>query len=134
MLKVALGQAPHCEIYGTDYPTPDGTCIRDYIHIVDLAQAHILGLQPGKQRLLTTSATATVIPSATGHPDLREGLRQRRFKAIEKPRRPGDPPRLVAAAQKAVRELGWKPKFPKLEDIVATAWAWHKQHPTGYPD
>src|SRR3954466_11494833 len=132
VFKVALGQSTHCEIYGTDYPTTDGTCIRDYIHIVDLAQAHILALAPGKQGFYNLGngdgySVREVI-------DMCEKVSGKKIPAVEKPRRPGDPPKLVAAAQKAVRELGWKPKFPKLEDIVATAWEWHKLHPKGYPD
>ena len=132
VLKVALGQKPQCEIYGTDYPTPDGTCIRDYIHILDLAQAHILGLAPGKQGFYN-------LGNGDGY-SVREVIRMcekvtgKRIPAVEKPRRPGDPPKLVAAAGKAVRELGWKPRFPKLEDIATTAWAWYRQHPEGYAD
>ena len=132
VLKVALGQSPHCEIYGTDYPTPDGTCIRDYIHIRDLAQAHILALAPGRQGFYNLGngdgySVRQVIQCC-------EKITGSKIKAIEKPRRPGDPPRLVASAEKAIRELGWKPNFPKLDDIVATAWQWHKAHPQGYPD
>jgi len=132
VLKVALGQKPHCEIFGTDYPTPDGTCIRDYIHIVDLAQAHILALAPGKQGFYNLGngdgySVRDVIRTC-------EQVTGLKIPAIEKPRRPGDPPKLVASAAKAVSELGWKPKFPKLEDIVSTAWAWHRAHPNGYPD
>lgn len=132
ILKVALGQATHCEIYGTDYPTPDGTCIRDYIHIQDLAQAHILGLAPGKTGFYNLGngdgySVRQVIETCAK-------VSGKDIKAVEKPRRPGDPPRLVAAADKAIKELGWQPRFPKLEDIVATAWAWHVKHPNGYPD
>lgn len=132
VLKVALGQAAQCEIYGTDYPTPDGTCIRDYIHIVDLAQAHIKGLAPGKTGFFNLGngdgySVRQVIETC-------ERITGKKIPAVEKPRRAGDPPRLVAAAGKAVSELGWQPKFPKLEDIVATAWAWHKKNPNGYPD
>jgi len=132
VLKVALGQAAQCEIYGTDYSTPDGTCIRDYIHIVDLAQAHILALAPGKQGFFNLGngdgySVRQVIQMC-------EKISGCRIPFVEKPRRPGDPPKLVAAAQKAVQELGWKPQYPRLEDIVATAWAWHQKHPTGYPD
>ena len=132
VLKVALGQAKQCEIYGVDYPTPDGTCIRDYIHIRDLAQAHILGLAPGKSGFYNLGngdgySVREVIQTC-------ERISGQKIPAIDKPRRPGDPPRLVASAEKAITELGWKPQFPKLEDIVATAWAWHKQHPNGYPD
>jgi UDP-glucose 4-epimerase len=132
VLKVPLGQTTHCEIYGTDYPTPDGTCIRDYIHIVDLAQAHILALEPGKQGFYNLGngdgySVRQVIQMC-------EKVTGKKIPAVEKPRRPGDPPKLVASAEKAIRELGWKPKYPKLEDIVATAWAWHQRHPNGYPD
>jgi UDP-glucose 4-epimerase len=132
VLKVPLGQSAHCEIFGTDYPTPDGTCIRDYIHIVDLAQAHMLGLQPGRQGFYN-------LGNGDGY-SVREVIRMcekvsgGKIPAVEKPRRAGDPPRLVASADKAIRELGWKPQFPKLQDIVATAWAWHKKNPRGYPD
>jgi UDP-glucose 4-epimerase len=132
LLKVALGQKSHCEIFGTDYPTPDGTCVRDYIHIADLAQAHILALAPGKQGFFN-------LGNGEGY-SVREVLSMcekvsgRPIKAIEKPRRPGDPPKLVACADKAIRELGWKPKFARLEDIVATAWNWHVKNPNGYPD
>jgi UDP-glucose 4-epimerase len=132
VLKVALGQAPHCEIYGTDYPTPDGTCIRDYIHIIDLAQAHIQAMTPGKSGFFN-------LGNGSGY-SVREVIQMcekvsgKKIPAIEKPRRPGDPPRLVAAADKAFKELGWKPKYPKLEDIVTTAWRWHEKHPNGYSD
>jgi UDP-glucose 4-epimerase len=132
VLKVALGRASHCEIYGTDYPTPDGTCIRDYVHVVDLAQAHMLGLEPGRRGIynlgngegFSVREVISTCEQVTGRP----------IRVVEKPRRPGDPPRLVASADKARRELGWQPRFPKLRDIVATAWAWHQKHPDGYPD
>ena len=132
VLFVAQGRKPHLEIYGTDYPTPDGTCIRDYIHIRDLAQAHILGLQPGKSGFYNLGngdgySVREVISMC-------EKVTGKKINAFEKPRRPGYPPRLVAAARKAIAELGWKPQFPKLEDIVKTAWAWHVKHPDGYPD
>jgi len=132
VLKVPLGQAQHCDIFGTDYPTPDGTCIRDYIHIVDLAQAHILALTPGKQGFYNLGngdgySVRQVIQTC-------EKITGTTIPTVEQPRRPGDPPRLVASAAKAIRDLGWKPKYPKLEDIIATAWAWHKRHPAGYPD
>lgn len=132
VLRVPLGQAAQCEIYGTDYPTPDGTCIRDYIHIVDLAQAHILALEPGKQGFYNLGngdgySVRQVIQMC-------EKVSGKKIPAVEKPRRPGDPPKLVAAADKAIRELGWKPKYPKLEDIVSTAWNWHRKHPKGYSD
>ncbi len=132
VLKVALGQRSQCEIFGTDYPTPDGTCIRDYIHIADLALAHMLALAPGKAGFFN-------LGNGSGY-SVREVIRTceqvsgQPIKTVEQPRRPGDPPRLVAAADKAFQTLGWQPKFPKLEDIVATAWDWHKRHPQGYRD
>lgn len=132
VLKVALGQSGQCKIFGTDYPTPDGTCIRDYIHIVDLAQAHLLALKPGKQGFFNLGngggySVREVIDTCrqiSGNP----------IAVVEEPRRPGDPPRLIADASKAINELGWKPKFPKLEDIVRTAWEWHVKNPDGYKD
>lgn len=132
VLKVALGQSENCQIFGTDYPTPDGTCIRDYIHVADLAQAHILALAPGKHGFFNLGngggySVREVIQTC-------EKVSGKAIKVIEQPRRAGDPPRLVAAADKAFNELGWKPKFPKLEDIVGTAWNWHVKHPNGYPD
>jgi UDP-glucose 4-epimerase len=132
VFKVPLGQAVHCEIYGTDYPTPDGTCIRDYIHIIDLAQAHILALAPNKQGFYNLGngdgySVRQVIQMC-------EKITGKKIPAIEKPRRPGDPPKLVASAEKAIRELGWKPQYPRLEDIVASAWKWHNKHPQGYLD
>ena len=132
VLMVALGQKTQCEIYGTDYATPDGTCIRDYIHIRDLAQAHILGRVPGKRGFYN-------LGNSDGY-SVREVIKMcekvtgKAIPTVEKPRRPGDPPKLVAAAAKAVQELGWKPQFPRLEDIVATAWAWHQKNPNGYAD
>ncbi|HMJ64339.1 MAG TPA: UDP-glucose 4-epimerase GalE [Candidatus Binatia bacterium] len=130
VLKVPLGQAAQCEIYGTDYPTPDGTCIRDYIHVIDLAQAHILAMAPGKRGFYNLGngdgySVRQVITMC-------EKVCDQRIPVVEKPRRPGDPPALVAAADKARKELGWKPRYPKLEQIVSTAWEWHKKHPHGY--
>ena len=99
---------------------------------MDLAQAHILALQPGKQGFFNLGngdgySVRQVI-------EMCERISGRKIPALEKPRRPGDPPKLVAGAAKAISELGWKPKYPKLEDIVATAWRWHQKHPQGYLD
>ena len=132
VLKVALGQKEQCDIFGTDYPTPDGTCIRDYIHIIDLAQAHMLALLPGKSGFFNLGngegySVREVI-------DTCQRVSGRPIKAVEKPRRAGDPPRLIAAAAKAKNELGWNPQYPKLEQIVASAWAWHSRNPDGYRD
>jgi UDP-glucose 4-epimerase len=132
VLKVALGQSPHCEVYGTDYPTPDGTCIRDYIHVVDLAQAHILALEPQAQGFYN-------LGNGDGYSVLQvietcEKVTGKTIPRVDKARRPGDPPKLVAAARKAMQELKWKPRFPTLEQIVSTAWQWYRRHPNGYPD
>ena len=132
VLAVALDRKEHCEIYGTDYPTPDGTCIRDYIHVIDLAQAHMLALEAGRSGCFN-------LGNGEGY-SVREVIRAcetvtgRKLTAVEKPRRPGDPPRLVADASKARDELGWQPRLADLESIVASAWEWHRQHPDGYPD
>lgn len=132
VLKVVLGQSPQVEIFGTDYDTEDGTCVRDYIHVIDLAQAHILALTPGKSGFYNLGngdgySVRQVIQTC-------EHVTGGKIKAVEKPRRPGDPARLVAAATKAKKDLGWNPRFPRLEDIVRTAWKWHQAHPTGYAD
>jgi UDP-glucose-4-epimerase GalE len=135
VLEVALGRRPHIEVFGTDYPTPDGTCIRDYIHVDDLAEAHLLALEalPSGKGLCLNLGTGRgysvreVIRTAeevTGKPvAVKEG-----------PRRPGDPPVLVAAAEKAQRELGWRPRYTELRPIVETAWNWLRNHPRGYAD
>jgi len=132
VLKVALGQKESVDIYGTDYPTPDGTCIRDYIHILDLAQAHILALgseKSAKYNLGTGGGTSVK--------EVIEACRQitgREILAVEKPRRAGDPPRLIASSEKIRSELGWKPQFENIRPIVESAWAWHLKNPLGYGD
>lgn len=133
VLRVALGQSQSASIFGTDYPTPDGTCIRDYIHIADLVSAHLLALDALEEndRLIYNLGSGNgysvreVIETArkvTGHP----------IPAVESPRRPGDPARLIASSNKIRRELGWKPQHENLHDIIASAWEWHKSHPKGY--
>ena len=130
VLKVALNQQPHVEMYGSDYPTPDGTCVRDYIHIVDLAAAHMLALQCKTSDVFNLGSgdgysVKQVIETArkvTGH----------RIPVVEKPRRPGDPPRLVGDSTKIRKVLGWKPRFDSLEAILSSAWQWHRLHPEGY--
>jgi len=135
LLKVALDQSKSISVFGTDYPTPDGTCIRDYIHIADLVSAHLLSLEAlGKcDRLVYNLGNGNgysvreVVETArrvTGHP----------IPVVTSPRRPGDAPRLVASSEKIRRELGWKPKYPDLTDIVTSAWGWHRIHPKGYTD
>jgi UDP-glucose 4-epimerase len=132
VLKVALGQKPHVEIYGTDYDTPDGTCIRDYIHILDLARAHILALGA------TTSGFYNL--GTGGGSSVREVIEAcrkitgRKIDTMEKPRRPGDPPRLIASSEKIKKELRWQPQFQSLEKIIESAWKWHRKFPRGYED
>ncbi|MEK7682423.1 MAG: UDP-glucose 4-epimerase GalE [Chloroflexota bacterium] len=135
VLQVALGERKQVQIFGTDYPTPDGTCIRDYIHLADLVSAHLLALEalePEAQLIYNVGTGAgysvrQVIETArrvTGHP----------LPVEEAPRRPGDPPRLVANSDKIRRELGWSPQHPSLDDIIASSWEWHRAHPRGYRD
>lgn len=132
VIKVALGQSPSCEVFGEDYPTPDGTCVRDYIHVEDLSQAHLLALMSEKCGFFN-------LGNGSGH-SIREVIRTCeqvsgcKIPALFKPRRAGDPPRLVAAADKAIQDLGWKPRLASLDQILASAWNWHRTHPHGYPD
>lgn len=133
VLQVALRQAESVMIYGTDYPTSDGTCIRDYVHMADLVTAHLLALEAlnGHRQLVYNLGSGRgysvreVIETArevTGHP----------IPAVEAPRRSGDSARLVASSQKISRELGWEPEHDNLKEIVASAWEWHRSHPRGY--
>jgi len=132
VLMVALGKKPHLEIYGTDYDTPDGTCMRDFIHIVDLAQAHILALE----RL---ESSVYNLGNGEGH-SVRQVLMTARkvtgleIQAVEKGRRVGDPSRLISSSHRAMRDLGWVPRYPRIEQMVESAWKWHSRHPEGYPD
>jgi UDP-glucose 4-epimerase len=135
VLQVALGRRPYIEVFGTDYPTPDGTCVRDYIHVDDLAEAHLLALeklQPGvglKYNLGTGKGYSVrqVIQAC-------EEVTGKKIAIKEGPRRAGDPPALVAAADKVRKELGWRPRYMELREIVETAWTWHRTHPKGYDD
>jgi len=131
--QVALGTRKEFAIFGTDYATPDGTCIRDYIHVSDLATAHLLVLEALKEkdRLIynlgngqgfSVREVIETVRRVTGHP----------IPAKESPRRPGDPAVLVASSEKIKNELGWQPKYPDLESIVRSAWDWRKSHPNGY--
>ena len=132
ILQVALGQQEKIMIFGTDYPTPDGTCVRDYIHIADLADAHILALEAlergsctynlGNGRGFSVMQVIETAREITGHPIACE----------VGPRRPGDPAELIASSEAIIRELGWKPNYPELEQILSTAWDWHRRHPNGY--
>ncbi len=135
VLQTALGQREAVLVFGDDYPTPDGTCIRDYIHVEDLAAAHISALNrlgPGVQFQLNlgTGAGFTVRQVI----DACERVSGRKIPCRIAPRRAGDPPALVANAERARRELGWHPKYTTIESIVETAWRWHQSHPQGYAD
>jgi UDP-glucose 4-epimerase len=132
VLKVALGQKPQVEIFGTDYDTPDGTCVRDYIHILDLARAHFLALEAKESGYynLGTGGGSSVREVV----ECCRKITGRKIAAVEKPRRPGDPPRLIAASEKIERELGWRPKFQQLDAIIESAWKWHQKFPRGYED
>jgi UDP-glucose 4-epimerase len=138
ILQVALGRAEHVNIFGTDYPTPDGTCVRDYVHVSDLARAHLLALRklgdaPDKSNPLiynlgnghgfSVRQAIEVAREVTGHA----------IPVIESPRRAGDPAVLIASSEKIRRELGWVPRFQDLRFIVESAWRWHSKFPEGYP-
>lgn len=136
ILQVALGKREKISIYGDDYPTEDGTCIRDYVHVMDLVDAHILALDRlskgyesaiynlGNGEGFSVKEVIEVARKVTNHP----------IPAEVSPRRAGDPARLVASSNKAIKELGWKPKFASLDSIIETAWKWHKNNPEGYND
>jgi UDP-glucose 4-epimerase len=132
VLKVALGQKEHVSIFGTDYETPDGTCVRDYIHILDLAQAHMLALSVEKSALynLGTGGGTSVREIISTC----ERVSGSKIAVKEEPRRAGDPARLIAGSEKIQRELGWKPKYQAIDKIIESAWAWHVAHPRGYGD
>jgi UDP-glucose 4-epimerase len=133
-IDAATGKRPSLQLFGTDYPTPDGTCLRDYVHVDDLSRAHIAVFsrlaEPGAAHfynLGTGTPTSNrqvirAVEKATG----------KAIKVVESPRRPGDPPGLYADSSKAKRELDWNVKFPDIDSIVATAWNWHRTHPGGY--
>ncbi|MED4925172.1 UDP-glucose 4-epimerase GalE [Anoxybacillus geothermalis] len=134
ILKVPLGQREEISVFGDDYDTPDGTCIRDYIHVLDLVDAHWLALEKlrsgadsdvynlGNGNGFSVKEVIEAARQVTGHP----------IPARVVARRPGDPARLVASSEKAKRELGWEPKYPSITDIVASAWEWHQARPNGY--
>jgi UDP-glucose 4-epimerase len=132
VLGVALGKRDKVTIFGDDYPTPDGTCVRDYVHVIDLAQAHILALRAldqgsrvynlGNGQGFTVLEVIQTAREITGHP----------IPVEIGPRRPGDPAVLIASSDTIQRELGWKPQYPNLRDIIQSAWKWHQAHPRGY--
>ncbi|MFA6044050.1 MAG: UDP-glucose 4-epimerase GalE [Phycisphaerales bacterium] len=133
VLQAALGIRSEVGIFGTDYPTPDGTCIRDYVHVEDLIDAHVLAMekvQPG-----APAAFNVGIGKGYSVREIVQAVRKvtdRNFKVVEQPRRPGDPPMLYNDSRKIASELGWKAKFADLHDIIGTAWKWYQKHPQGY--
>ena len=134
ILQVPNNQRESVSIFGTDYDTKDGTCVRDYIHVTDLAQAHILAVKYlinggasdvfnlGNGVGFTVKEVIETARKVTGHP----------IPAVESPRRGGDPAKLIASSEKAKKVLGWNPVHASLEEIIASAWKWHKAHPNGY--
>jgi UDP-glucose 4-epimerase len=135
VIQAAMGQRPNVQVFGTDYPTPDGTCVRDYIHVEDLGQAHLLALE----KLEPGEPIVCNLGTSKGY-SVREVIRTveevsgKRVPVVEGPRREGDPPALVAAADLARERLGWRPAYAELRPIVETAWNWHSRHPRGYDD
>jgi UDP-glucose 4-epimerase len=134
VLQAAAGRRDHVKLYGTDYPTRDGSAVRDYIHVEDLGEAHLLALDritPAEHRIYNLGngngfSVREVIEAA-------RRVTQRDIPVREEARRPGDPPQLVAASERIRRDLGWVPRKPELEAMIADAWAWHQAHPDGYP-
>ena len=134
VLAAALGKRAALEIYGTDYPTSDGTAVRDYVHVTDIADAHLRALDA---KLDGGSAVAVNLGTGTGRSvrEIVEAARRvtgRDVPTVERPRRPGDPPELVAAVGRAATMLGWRPSHSSLEEILSSAWQWHQTHPQGY--
>jgi UDP-glucose 4-epimerase len=135
ILQVALGRAEHVNIFGTDYLTRDGTCIRDYIHVSDLARAHLLALEA----LASESSSRLIYNLGSGQGfsvrevvEVAREVTQHAVPVIESPRRAGDPAVLIASSKKIRRDLGWQPRFPDLKAIVESAWQWQRTHPDGY--
>lgn len=133
LLEVALGKRERFSIFGTDYPTPDGTCVRDYIHVVDIARAHVLALEA----LDRIEADAFNIGIGSGYSnrevvDMVRHVTGHEIPTFDADRRPGDPPTLVASSDKIRRTLGWEPQFPTLDSMVRSAWSWRSKHPNGY--
>jgi UDP-glucose 4-epimerase len=132
VLQVALGQRPALTLFGTDYPTRDGTCVRDYVHVEDLAAAHLLALDYTDK---ASGAFNLGIGVGFSNREVVDAARRAtgdEIAVIEQPRRPGDPAELVASSEKARAELGWAPQHTDLEEIIASAWRWHQAYPTGY--
>ncbi len=135
VLQVALGKRPNISIFGTDYPTPDGTCIRDYIHVSDLAQAHLLALEAlaDRDKVIYNLGNGLGF-SVRQIIDAARKVTGRTITVVESPRRPGDPAILVASSERIQKELVWRPNFPQPESIIDSAWKWLQQHPDGYAE
>jgi len=134
VLAVALGKQPAVNVYGTDYPTSDGTAVRDYVHVADIADAHLRALDGPVDE---TAPVAVNLGTGGGHSvrevvDAAGRVTGKKLKTSEQPRRPGDPPALVAAVDRAASVLGWRATRSSLEEILETAWRWHRAHPQGY--
>jgi len=134
VLQVPLGKRESVRVFGTDWDTPDGTCVRDYIHVNDLAETHVLALKALERG---ADSTAYNLGNGDGYSvkqviEAAEKVVGRKIAWEPAPRRPGDPARLVASSEKLRKELNWQPKFPRLEEIIETAWKWHSSHPNGY--
>lgn len=133
VIQQALGQRPQIELFGTDYPTPDGTCVRDYVHVDDLASAHVLSmLHLESGRLLAYNLGMGRGYSVREVIQAVESVSGRLVVVRESERRPGDPPVLIASCERISNELGWRPQYSDLQAIVASAWNWHRMHPNGY--
>ena len=135
VLQVPLGKREHVQLFGTDYPTPDGTCIRDYIHVADLADAHIKALEALSGPAVSSGAYN--LGNGTGYSNRQviESCRRvsgHAIPVVEAPRRSGDPAALVASSARIRRDLGWTPRYPEIDQIVESAWRWHERHPAGY--
>lgn len=135
ILQAAAGLRDHVSIFGTDYPTEDGTCIRDYIHVSDLAEAHVLALEAlgTRDKLIYNLGNGTGF-SVRQVIDSARRITQKQIKVVEAARRPGDPAVLVASSERIRKELKWTPQYPKLDDIVASAWDWMEKHPRKYAE
>jgi UDP-glucose 4-epimerase len=132
VLQCALGKRGNVGIFGTDYRTPDGTCVRDYIHVDDLAEAHVIAYEALDKGNLTLNLGNGSGYSVREVIECARNITGKPISAIDAPRREGDPPVLVASSERAKRELEWKPRYPDLKDIIRTAWKWHQSHPDGY--
>jgi len=135
VLETALGNLPEIEIFGFDYPTPDGTCVRDFIHVLDISDSHLLALE----HIDRVAGEAFNVGTASGYSNLQvvqvaEQITGHKVPHKLSPRRPGDPATLVASNEKLKRTLGWEPKHSSLEEIIQSAWDWRRNHPHGYPD